>query len=187
MHRDEKLLAAIAKRDHMAFSQLMDRHLANVRALIWRMTGDHALCDDLAQDVFLKLWRRPQSYNPDKAKFTTWLYQVTSNTCLDALRKHARQRQTPLSDDLPGNNASPQAELEQAQQAARVTAALTSLPERQRLALTLSHFQGMSNTETAQIMDTSIEAVESLLARARRSLKKKLRDEIVQLTGRDIT
>ena len=163
----------------------MDRHLENVRGLIWRMTADHAMTDDIAQEVFLKIWRRPQGFDPAKAKFSTWLYRVTANACLDEIRKQKARPHSELSETMADDAPDPETQLFKASQSAAVNGALASLPARQRLAISLSHFHGASNCETAHIMETTIEAVEGLLARARRALKDKLKDQITQLTGRD--
>ena len=187
---DEHLLALMSKphgadRKQQAFSFLMQRHLDKVRALAWRTLQSHADTDEVAQEVFLKIWHKPDSFKPGKAKFSTWLYRVTLNACIDRQRKTKTVALEPLESVLPDTQPTPEQALSNEQQnqqrSKRVSIAMANLPERQRQAITLSHFEGISNIEAAEILETSIEAVESLLGRARRSLKKTLEKDIHQL------
>ena len=133
----------------------------------------------MAQEVLLRLWRHAGEYDPERAKLSTWLYRVTSNLCIDRLRV---RRDAPLETaPEPILPAQQEQVILQEQRALRVDQALQELPERQRLALVLFHFQELSLVETAGVLDCSAEAVESLLARGRRSLKKALEDEWRQL------
>jgi len=174
-----------ADRKQQAFSFLMQRHLDKVRALAWRTLQSHADTDEIAQEVFLKIWHKPDSFKSGKAKFSTWLYRVTLNACIDRQRKTKTIPLEPLEAILPDTNPTPEQTLginQQNQQTSkRVNIALAKLPDRQRQAITLSHYEGISNIEAAQILDTSVEAVESLLGRARRSLKAALEKDINQL------
>ena len=168
-----------------AFSILMARHLDKVRALAWRTLQSHADTDEVAQEIFLKIWHKPDSFKPGKAKFSTWLYRVTLNACIDRQRKTKPISIEPLEAVLKDDKPTPEQALSKDQQnqhrSERVNTALQNLPDRQRQAITLSHFEGISNIEAAQILDTSVEAVESLLGRARRSLKAALAKDIHQL------
>ena len=182
---DEDLLAQIASRSETAFAKLLDRHLENVRALAWRVLANHAEVDDIAQDVFLKLWKNPHSFKPGKAKFSTWLYRVTLNACIDRQRKTKSGplsvTETTIEENAADTAPTPEQQAINTSRARRVANAIARLPERQRHAITLSHFQELNNIEAAQIMDTSIEAVESLLGRARRALKASLQTDIAEL------
>lgn len=156
-----------------AASQLVARHLPRMTALARRMLGDSAEAEDVAQDVFLKVWTQAKRWQPGQAKFETWLHRVAINACLDRLRKkrgvsldEAEERVDPAPD--------PEQSLQQNQTARAVDAALQTLPERQRAAITLCHYQGLTNIEAASALDVSVDALESLLARGRRALKEKL-------------
>ena len=177
-------MAAIREGEEGAFAALMGRHMERVRAIGWRMLGSAAAADDLAQDVFLRIWRRPEMYDPARGRLAAWLSRVAANACLDRLR--AEKGHASLDGALAETLADPAPDPEQnalaADRARRVRAAISALPERQRLAIVLSHDLGHTNIEIAGIMETSVEAVESLLARARRKLKERLRGE---LTGEE--
>ena len=179
---DEDLLAAIASRDEAAFSTLIDRHMENVRSLAWRLLNNHADVDDVTQDIFLKLWNKPESFKPGKARFSTWLYRVTKNACIDKQRK--RKHSTGLDAiemTLADTRPDPESQMITTSQARQVNDAIAKLPPRQAQAISLSHFEGVSNIEAAEILQVSVEAVESLLGRARRSLKATLQPQISKL------
>jgi len=169
---EQDMIIHAQKGDQKAFKELVQQHLPNVLALGFRMLGNSTEAEDMAQDVMLGLWQNVRKYDPERAKFSTWLYRITANRCLDRLRK-----KTP--DQLP-EDYDPAIEAEQVetiynkQLSKSMDTALKTLPERQYLALVLFHYQGHKMTEVAEIMECSSEAVESLLARARRTLKQKL-------------
>ncbi|MDX5367023.1 MAG: RNA polymerase sigma factor [Alphaproteobacteria bacterium] len=174
---DDELVAAVAQGDGQACAVLMERHLGRIVALARRMMGNQADAEEIAQEVFLRVWTNAGKWEPGRAQFGTWLHRVAANLCLDRLR---RQRSTVDIDDLPdlvSAEPGPDRRLEADELAARVEAALQELPERQRAAIALSHYQGLSNTETAEILDVSVEAVESLLSRGRRQLRSLLATE----------
>ncbi len=177
---DAELLHAIGRSDMAAFGVLLDRYLEHVQMLARRMLGDAGEAEDLAQEVFLKIWKNPDRWQPGRAQFKTWLSRVAANACIDNLR---RKKPDELEgEDEPVDPApGPYDETLNSQLAKRVEAALQNLPARQRLAITLCHYQGYSNKEGANIMQTSSEAIESLLSRARRSLKAMLADDMKAL------
>ena len=181
---DSRLMLRIAARDERAFATRVSAHHGRVYALCRRMIGDEADAEDTAQEVFLKLWTQPAAWNPEGARFSTWLYRVTANACIDRLRKRVPEPVATIpdhADDRPG----PAEALDRGQVAARVEAALARLPDRQRLALMLTYYQGLSNREAAKALEVNVDALESLLARARRSLKDDLADEWRGLLGAD--
>jgi RNA polymerase sigma-70 factor (ECF subfamily) len=137
------------------------------------MVGSQAEAEDVLQEVFLKLWTHAARWQPGRAKFETWLYRVMLNQCYDRLRRKPTQ---PLeaAADMADEAALADAGLEQAALGREVGRALEGLPERQKAAILLCHFQGASNIEAAEIMDLSVEALESLLARGRRTLRLQL-------------
>lgn len=172
---DAVLLAAAARQDHSAFSTLVSRYYDLVHRVVWRTTNGHADAADIAQEAFLRLWKNPAQVREAKA-LKGWLMRVASNLAMDRFRK------TPLQDiDDAGEVVDTRPNAEQALNrkwaASTVDQAIGQLPERQRLALSLVHFEQMSNGEAAAIMEISVDAVESLLARARRSLKELLAAE----------
>ncbi len=182
---DDELVAAVAEGDEAACRLLMVRHLPRMVALGRRMLGNHADAEDVAQEVFLRVWTHADRWQPGQAQFGTWLHRVATNLCLDRIRKN--RGGTEDIDAIPepaSEEPGPDRQLEQSQIAARVEAALQHLPERQRAAIALSHYQGLSNTETADILEVSVEAVESLLSRARRQLRAELateKDELLRI------
>lgn len=129
--------------------------------------------EDLAQDVLLSLWQNLKKYDPQRGKFSTWAYRITANRCLDRLRrKKVDQLDENYDKPIPAKQHNT---LFEKQVRAKVDAEMDCLPERQKLALVLFHYQGNSLQEIAEIMESSVDAIESLLARARRTLKTKLR------------
>jgi len=173
---DRVLLAGVARQDEKAFRALVDRHLGAVLSLARRMLRDDAEAEDVAQETLLRLWRSGGTLDLGAHGLRPWLRRVASNLCIDRVRG---ARRTVVVEEVP-EEAEPAGQLvtlEQQELAKRVDEALKSLPERQRLALTLFHHEGLSQIEVGDIMGISDEAVESLLARARRSLKAQLAGE----------
>lgn len=182
---DEDLMDAVREGDARAFAALLERHMEAVRAIGWRMLGSADAADDLAQDVFLRIWKRPEGYDRAKGRFAAWLRRVAANACIDRLRKnHPGQLDGKMGEALADPAPGPEQRAIESQRAARVRAAIARLPERQRQAIVLAHDLGHTNIEIAQIMETSVEAVESLLGRARRKLKELLAGELRALGGR---
>jgi RNA polymerase sigma-70 factor (ECF subfamily) len=180
---DAELALLAAKGDEAAYAELVRRHLPRVLAVTRRMLGSDALAEEAAQEAMLRIWTHAGSYAPEKAKLTTWLTKIAVNICLDRLRKR-QEEAWPENFDvaLPPDQ---DRQLMQDQVAAKVNAALQQLPERQRLALVLCHYEDMSMTEAASVMETTQEAIESLLSRGRRSLKRMLETEWRTLLGED--
>ena len=160
---------------------LTQRCLPRVNAIATRLLRDPSEAEDVAQDTFLKVWRNIRRYDPERARLETWVSKIAVNASYDRLRKR-REAQIPDAAPEPADGA-PDAEdqLTGLDAAARVRQAVNALPERQRLALELCHFQELSNIEAAAIMEVSVEAVESLLARGRRTLRKALAAERADL------
>ncbi|HEY7687214.1 MAG TPA: RNA polymerase sigma factor [Dongiaceae bacterium] len=179
---DLELLRRIGAGDGAACAALVDRHLRRITALAGRMLGNRADAEDVAQDVFLRVWQQAPKWRSGEAKFSTWLHRVTLNLCTDRLR---RRRETGLESagDPPSDAPPPDAGLQDAAIAARVQAALAQLPERQREAIVLCHYQELGNIEAAAVLELSVEALESLLARGRRRLRQLLIEEMPDLTG----
>ena len=170
---DEDLVTRIGEGDHRAVEALIARKLPRVLSLARRMLSDSAASEDVAQETFMRVWTHAARWQPGQAKFDTWLHRVASNLCLDRLR---RRREVSV-DQVPeqvDENALPSRGLEALDTQKLVEQALMKLPERQRQAITLCHYQDMTNIEAAEVMGVSVEALESLLSRGRRSLRDSL-------------
>ena len=180
---DEALVRRAGAGDRLAASTLVLRHTDKIMALCYRMLGERASAEDAVQETFLKLWKNAASWTPKGAKFQTWLYRVAMNVCLDRLRKSGREAPEEAAPEQIDASPSADGVMIEAEQASVVKAALDGLPERQRQAIVLCHYQELSNGEAADIMGASVEAVESLLSRARRALRAKLapmREELME-------
>lgn len=168
---DEALLVLFAKGDGDAARALTERLLPRILGHAYRLLGDAAEAEDVAQDAMMRLWKIAPDWRQGEAKVTTWLYRVVANLATDRLRGR-RRAGPPLedvaepADDRPG----PAESLLARDRAEALQAALNDLPERQKEAVILRHIEGLSNPEIAEIMEISTEAVESLTARGKRAL-----------------
>ena len=159
-------MARIAKGDEYAFQILVERHQASLLNMIYRFLGDRTKSQDLAQEVFLRVWQAAGTYEP-KAKFTTWLYRIAANLCLNEL-KSARRRKwlrffTPIQrsrrlekSDFSDGSPSPEDLLLSRERSHQITSALQSLPENQRMALIPKRYDGLSYEEIARILNCSV-------------------------------
>jgi RNA polymerase sigma-70 factor (ECF subfamily) len=179
---DLEILRRIGAGDGVACALLVDRHLRRITALAGHMLGNRADAEDVAQDVFLRVWKQAPTWRSGEAKFSTWLHRVTLNLCTDRLRRRREVGLEAIGDaasDLPA----PDAGLQESATIARVRGALAQLPDRQREAILLCHFQELGNIEAAAVLELSVEALESLLSRGRRRLRQLLIEEMPDLTG----
>lgn len=170
---DAELVGRVGRGDRDAAQALMARHLPAMLALARRLLRDPVEAEDAVQDAFIQLWTHAARWEPGRAKFSTWLYRVTFNKCYDRLRRRPGLRleeAAEIADPAPG----PDLALQHAAVAVQIEAALAELPERQRAAIQLCHYQALGNIEAAEILGISVEALESLLARGRRALRGKL-------------
>lgn len=173
---DRTLMGQLASGDGDALRLLTERHIRTVSAIARRMLRDDAEAEDVTQEAFVRLWRQAATLEIGDAGVRPWLHRVVSNLCIDRLR--TRTRVTTV-DELPEVPDAPrqQSGIESREMQSRVDGALKDLPERQRLALVLFHFEGLSQIEVGERMGVSDEAVESLLSRARRNLRSTLKNE----------
>ncbi len=180
---DAELVRDAGAGDAQAASALVRKHLPRMIALARRMLNDAAEAEDVGQEVFLRVWREAPRWKPGGAKFETWMHRVALNQCYDRLRRRREKTDPDAGANVP--DAAPLAsDLWLAQQrAAKVGAALAQLPERQRSAIELVHFQELTNIAAAETLEISVEALESLLARGRRALKAALADVAQDLMG----
>ncbi len=153
----------------------MARKLRRMLSLAERMLGDPAEAEDVAQEVFFRVWRHAPRWRPGAARFDTWLHRVTLNLCYDRLRRR-RERPTPIrrSGRTPARRRIVACTPRTSAGACRP--AMQALPPRQREAIVLCHYQELGNIEAAGVMGISVEALESLLSRGRRALKAALAD-----------
>jgi RNA polymerase sigma-70 factor (ECF subfamily) len=170
-------MAAIAAGDQIAFARLVERHLARTVGLATRLMGSRADGEEIAQEAFARVWSHAVRWRPlgggGNARFTTWLYRIVMNLTIDRKRRPSHAAMDDV--DEPVDEADDGfAKVHQRQVSDAVTEAMMRLPERQRIALALCFFEGLSNIEAGKIMSLSVGAVESLLVRARRSLRQGL-------------
>ena len=164
-------------RDAQSYRLLLRRYLKRVHGVAWRILLDEAAAEDVAQEVFMKLWERPHMFDPERGRLAAWLARAAANAAIDRLRRerHAQpEADPPALEVLPDARPGPEQALLAAERERLLRKAMKRLPARQRQALALAHDAGLGNAEIAAMMDTSVEAVESLLARARRTLKREL-------------
>jgi RNA polymerase sigma-70 factor (ECF subfamily) len=169
---DDALIRAVAGGDAGAYRALAERYLAAIVRYASRLLGDAHEAEDVAQETFLRLWQQANRYEARGHKPSTWLFRVAHNLCVDRLRKR-RPAASESPDEREGGER-PSVELAKKELAVAVQAALAALPERQRAAIALIHDEGMSQVEAAEVLGCGVEAVESLLSRARRTLRATL-------------
>jgi RNA polymerase sigma-70 factor (ECF subfamily) len=167
---DAELLQAIAGGDRAAFDRLSRRHLDRAYGVAMRMTGSRADAQDVVQDVFLRLWQRPDAWRPGQAQFSTWLYRVVVNRCLD-LKRRPKGTDLDSVEEPQDPDANAEDSLLEAERNRALDGAVNQLPERQKAAIVLTYTAGLRNAEAASAMDISVKAFEALLVRAKRELR----------------
>ncbi len=185
---DEALLQLYARGDRAAARTLVLRLSPRVLGYATRLLADRAEAEDVAQEAMLRLWRVAPEWRTGEAQVTTWLYRVVTNLVTDRQRARQRRQATTLDDapEVADDAPAAVAQLIEADRMAALDRALDSLPDRQRQALVLRHFEGMSNPEIAEIMQIGVEAVESLTARAKRALASALGGQREELGYADV-
>jgi RNA polymerase sigma-70 factor (ECF subfamily) len=160
--------------DAAAYRRLVERHVDQAYAVALRMLGNVADAEDVAQECMVKVWTHRASWQEGRAKFSTWLYRVVINRCIDLRRRPIGEN----LDDVPepaDTSEDSVSRIHRGQVSGRLETVIAALPEQQRLALTLSYFDDLGNSEVAAILGTTVSAVESLLKRARQTLRERLR------------
>jgi RNA polymerase sigma-70 factor (ECF subfamily) len=171
---DADLLMRLAGNDEVAFRQLVERHIDRAFGIALRLLGSSADAEDVVQDTMLKVWTHRGQWEHGRAKFSTWLYRVVTNRCIDL---HRRPR-TDNVDAVPEPmDAQPDAisSMHRNEVTQMLESAMQRLPEQQRVAVILSYHENMSNGDIAEVMSTTVAAVESLLKRGRAQLRSLLR------------
>lgn len=172
---DEELLARVAHGDPASVRALVGRKLPRLLALANRMLGDASAAEDVAQETFLRVWKQAPRWRSGEARLDTWLHRVALNLCYDRLRRR-REQSYAEPPDRPDESPGPDRGLQAMDTGRRVAVALQALPDRQREAIVLCHYQELGNIEAATVMGVSVEALESLLGRGRRALRAALSD-----------
>ena len=180
---DAQLMLQVRNGNQAAFKTLVEKYQGPITNLIYHMMLNHAEAEELAQEVFLKVYQAAARYRSD-AKFSTWLYRIATNLSLNELKSRRGRKTVSLEESLLDRAASgltaanripdPASQLERRELAKALERALQALPERQRVAVILQRFEGFSYREVADSMGCSVEAVEALLSRAKISLKESL-------------
>jgi RNA polymerase sigma-70 factor, ECF subfamily len=179
---DIRLMGLVSNGEIAAFEQLVERHQRLVIGTVGRMLGTNSDAEDIAQQVFVRIWKNAKRYEP-RAKFTTWLLKITRNLVFNELRRRSRHPAVPLQSEtdeeerpLKDEHAvSPDAWLLEHELQEAVDAAIARLPETQRMAVILRRYEELSYEEIAQTLDQSVSAVKSLLFRARTELRENLK------------
>ena len=187
---DVILMLRFQEGDKAAFEQLLDKYQKPIINFIYRMIQDRSESDDLAQEVFIKVYNAADSYKPI-AKFSTWVYTIARNLCLNKLRER-RRKIVSLDADISTKEGEIKREIAQVKEdtpyegASKhelqeiVKEAINSLPDNQRMAVILRRYQLLSYEEIAKTMNCSVSAVKSILNRAKESLKDKLKHYVLK-------
>ena len=178
---DLRLMQLVGRGDTGAFEQLIERHQALVAGTVARMLGSNSDVEDIAQQVFIRVWKSARRYVP-RAKFTTWLLKIARNLVFNEMRRTKRRAHVPLQpeagaedpplkDDL---NLAPDVSLLETELQQTIEEAILQLPETQRMALVLRRYEQLSYEQIAEVLDLSVPAVKSVLFRARSELRSRL-------------
>ena len=178
---DVRLMRLVGRGDTTAFEELIERHQGLVTGTVARMLGSNSDVEDIAQQVFIRVWKSARRYVP-RAKFTTWLLKITRNLVFNELRRSKRHAHVPLQSE-PGaeetplkdeTNPAPDASLLETELQRAIEEAIMQLPESQRMALVLRRYEQLSYEQIAEVLDLSVPAVKSVLFRARTELRTRL-------------
>jgi RNA polymerase sigma-70 factor (ECF subfamily) len=172
---DKELISAISDGDRDSFRIFAKRHTSMIYAVAFRMFMKNEDAEDITQEVLIKIWNKAHLWDDSsKAAVSTWIYRITYNTCIDKKRRQ-KKHIIELDENTPDTGKGTDHETKSRQTSEIISASLQKLPERQRIAIILCHYQELSMSEAAEIIGTSAKAVESLLSRAKRSLKQDLK------------
>ena len=170
---DGALMQRVAAGDARALELIADRHTPMLFAVAWRMLGDAAEAEDVVQEAMTKAWVKAASWTPIGGGLGGWLRRIATNLCIDRQRKRAFVSDAEIperADDSPSADVL----IDEARRQAAVAAAMQALPDRQRAAIVLTYYEGVSNAEAAAVLGIGVKALESLLVRARQGLSRSL-------------
>lgn len=176
---DEELMIRLAAGEEGAYRLLVDRHLHPAYRFAYRMFARQAEAEDAVQEAFLRLWRKAQQWQVGRGSFRGWFYRLLYNLCIDMMRR--RPPFEPELEEEPPGDDDPSANLASNDRAQAVMGALGHLPERQRAALLLTYYEGLSNREAAAVLNVGVKGLESLLVRGRRALAEALEGQRAEL------
>src|SRR5438093_992699 len=177
---DVRLMELVSGGDTSAFEELIERHQALVARTVARMLSSNSDVEDIAQQVFIRVWKSARRYVP-RAKFTTWLLKITRNLVFNEMRRTKRHAHVPLQSELGAEdpplkdeaNLAPDASLLETELQRTIEQAILQLPETQRMALVLRRYEQLSYEQIAEVLDLSVPAVKSVLFRARSELRSR--------------
>lgn len=170
---DQRLMLSIASGNQQAFTELASRYLNQIIQFAYRYVGSRSDAEDVAQEALIRIWKHAVSWEPQGFSLKSWLYRITYNLCIDEIRKRKPVSELKYDGQAVASEQ-PESEVYNQQKDSIVNKALGELPERQRTAINLCVYQALSNQDAADTMGITVEALESLLARGRRNLKKSL-------------
>lgn len=171
------LVAKAGKGDRHAAGELVKAVSPSVWRIAWRLLRDRAEAEDVTQEALIRMWKVAPNWKPGRAKFETWLYQVTTNLCFDRLRKAGRFVEEDAAPEPPDPGPLPDANMAATALRTRIDLALAALPDRQRAAIVLTHYEELCGKEAGDVLGISVDALESLLSRGRRALRQALENE----------
>ncbi|MEI6563247.1 MAG: sigma-70 family RNA polymerase sigma factor [bacterium] len=176
---DQELVARSREGDHAAYTQLMDYYQAPILNFVYRMVGNREEAEDIAQDVFVRAYRKLGSFafRSSRDRFSTWLFQLARNATVDVLRRRQRRPVQSLDEFpllAPVTVGDPALDAGDREQERAIAAAIAELPEDQRIALVLSVYEGQPYADIAVIMNASVKSVEARIYRARQFLRQRL-------------
>lgn len=178
---DVALMARVAEADERAFRELVERHQNAVVGTVARMLNDATEAEDIAQQVFLRIWKHAKRWRPE-AKFTTYLFTVTRNLVFNETRRRSRRKEVSADEReedsgfqaVAESRHEPHEEALKTEMHEQIDRAISQLPEAQRTAVILYSYESMPYEEIAKVLKTSVSSVKSLLFRARTTLREKL-------------
>jgi RNA polymerase sigma-70 factor (ECF subfamily) len=174
---DAQDVARAASGDQAAMARLYRRHARRIQAVAFRLTRDAALSEDVVQDAFIKLWRKAETFDAEKASVSVWLSRIAANAAVDAMRRRKRLAFTDEPPDAVDPADGPEDQHHESVMQRAVRSAIDALPERQRIALTLATYSGLTAAEVGEAVGLGERGAESLLGRARANVKKALAEQ----------
>lgn len=179
---DDAVMARIAGRDSLAFSRVVEAQVGMLHRVAYRMLGDGAEAEDVAQEALLRLWATADRWRAGQAGIAAWLTRVAVNLCLDRLRRRrfASDAEVP---DRPDDAAGADEAMDEARLRAAALAALGDLTERHRAAIVLTYYEELPNVAAAEVLEMKLKAFESLLLRARGAMRGALAERGLTTLG----